>query len=363
MVEYRNMLEPPSLIEAFLTHPPEHFEIHTIPYNGQDIHGFFADLDLFTTLEDSAKNAIDRLRRLAPIDWFIKRYLTPNVLFIGTTVSEYCWLPKALDFDAFTQAVMEAFARAKRQFLIIKDIPGDSPLLGRDDNRRSAELLAFLKASGFIILTGQALAYLPIAFDTIDGYLQPLSSNRRKDFRRKMKIGANLNMQELSTGDPFFSDAMVAQLYALYVHTYDKSDLHFDKLTFAFFDHLLRHSTDGTVFIYRDQNHIIGFNLCYVVNGALVDKYAGSRYPEAFDAALFFNNSFDNIRYCLAHGLTTYIMGWTEPKTKATLGCRFTYTHHAVYIKHPLLRFILSWFQSRFEGDKSALTAMEMPHA
>lgn len=363
MAEYRNMLEPPSLMAAFVAHPPEGFVINAIPSATQNIYSFFADLDLFTTLEDNAKKIVTRLRQFSPITRVIKQWLTPNVLFIGAPVSEYCWLPNSLDLDAFKQAIMMAFKQAKRQFLIIKDIPNNSPFLGANDNQKAADLVAYLKANGFLILSGQALAYLPINFSSIDEYLQRFSASRKKDFRRKMKIGQTLEVREINTGDAFFSDSMVYELYALYLNMYHKSDIHFDKLTLGFFKQILQQTTDGKVFLYRHHDTLIGFNLCYVMGDSLVDKYAGALYPHAFDAALFFNTSFANIRYCLTHSLKTYIMGWTEPKTKAVLGCRFTYTTHAVYIKNPILRCVLSQFQSRFEGDRHMLENTEMLHA
>ena len=163
MVEekYQNALEPASLVEAFLDNPPEGFAIalpfysrtslsvgsctevytspslpsaekklkHYISPCNDDIHAFFADLDLFTTLDDNAKKIVDRLRKFAPINFIIKKFFTPNVLFIGTTVSEYCWLSNNLNFNDFMDKILISFRSSKRQFLIIKDLPQDSPLL------------------------------------------------------------------------------------------------------------------------------------------------------------------------------------------------------------------------------------------
>ena len=360
MVEekYQNALEPASLVNAFMNNPPEGFVISP-SLRSEAIHAFFADLDLFTTLDDDAKKIVDKLRKFAPINFIIKKIFTPNVLFIGTTVSEYCCLPNNFNFNDFTDKIRAVFLSSKRQFLIIKDLPQNSPLLTEQENQTSAVLTNHLKNEGFIILTGQALAYLPINFSSLDEYLSKLSASKRKNFRRKMKDASELNLQELSSGDAFFTDEMVAYFYELYLNMYNKSDIHFDKLTILFFRQILQKTTNAKVFIYSHKSKIIGFNICYIVGDMLVDKYAGALYPESLDVALYFNNTFDNIKYCLKHDLKTYIMGWTEPKTKASLGCDFTYTTHAIYIKNPIIRYILSRFSSNFEGDKATLRELE----
>ena len=358
----RNSLEPQSLVHAFLQHPPEDFVIQKIPSGNTEVIGFFADLDLFTTFEDRAKKIVDTLRKFLLIDFLIKNCLTPNVFFVGTSISEYCIWPQSLDFSDFKQQLNDIFVRAKRQFLIVKDIPCDSPLLSPEDNQNAAQLTAYLKENNFIILSGQALAYLPIDFTTMEEYLQKFTSNRRNNFRRKMKVGATITVSRIPCGDSFFTDAMLECFYTLYLGTYEHSDIHFDKLSPEFFRQVLQVSKDGFVVVYKHAEKIIGFNVCYIVGDVLVDKFRGSLYPESYDVALFFNLFFENIRYCLEHGLKTYIIGWTAPRAKAYLGCQFTYTYHAVYIKNPVIRSVLSFFQSYFEGDKAALAAVKATH-
>ena len=50
-----------------------------------------------------------------------------------------------------------------------------------------ARLATACEQSGFILLEGQALAYVPIDFADEDSYLARLSSGRRKDIRRKLR--------------------------------------------------------------------------------------------------------------------------------------------------------------------------------
>jgi hypothetical protein len=360
LTNYHNALEPISLVKVFLENPPENFIIQNIPSNHQDIYGFFADLDLFTTLDEAAKEIVNKIRRIRAINFIIKKFFTPNVLFIGTTVSEYCLLPCKLILCDFKANLFSIFKKSNRQFLIIKDIPSNSPLLTEQENNESEKLISYLKDEEFILLTGQALAYLPINFNSMEGYLAKFSSNRRNNFRRKMKIKPQIAVEEINTGDEFFTNILIGHFYSLYLNIYKNSDIHFDKLTLTFFKQLLQNTVDGKVFIYSYKDKIIGFNICYIIEDKLVDKYRGSLYPEAEETNLFFNIFFENINYCLKNNLKTYIIGWTAPKVKSYLGCIFTYTNHAIYIKNPILRHFLTFFKSHFEGDKSTIEKLNL---
>ena len=65
-------------------------------------------------------------------------------------------------------------------------------------------------------------------------------------------------------------------LYALYRNVYDQSAIHFDLLSAEFFRAVLRDAASGgVVFTYRAAGKLIGYNLCFVHGGKLLDKYVG----------------------------------------------------------------------------------------
>jgi predicted N-acyltransferase len=92
-----------------------------------------------------------------------------------------------------------------------------------------------------------------------------------------------LTIDEIATGDAFFADAANREIfYSLYLEVFAQSEIHFDRLSRAFFDAVLQDaSSDGVVFVYRRDGRIIGWNLCFVQGEALVDKYVGFSYPAA----------------------------------------------------------------------------------
>ena len=142
--------------------------------------------------------------------------------------------------------------------------------------------------------------------------------------------------------------------YALFEAVYAQSEIHFDKLTRAFFADLLRDADNGgMVFEYRDlqSNALLGWNLCFEHEGRLIDKYIGLSYPAAREANLYFVSWMVNLEYALERGLSHYVAGWTDPEVKAQLGARFTMTQHAVFIRNPLLRALGRRFAGHFESD------------
>jgi len=348
---YLNLLEPPSLIEAFLDQPPCNFAALTV---GDDEHitpGFVAPFDILTTLDESEdwiKQAFDRVGLL-------KRMLTLPAVFVGTTVSEYSLFPPGPDFSWLISSLLRELKAQNAKLVIVKDIPFNSPLLSQAENQSALYLLSQLEEAQFQILSGQALAYVPIDFPSIDGFLASLSYTRRKEFRRKLKALSQLTVEEVPIGDKIFTDeALLQELYQLYTNVYEQSKIHFDRLTLPFFTSVLQNKQNqGIVFFYRRDRRIIGYNICFIHQGNLVDKYVGFAYPDAREANLYFVSWFYNLEYALRNKLRNYIAGWTDPEVKASLGARFTFTKHAVYLRNPLLRFLLSKIRHIFESDQN----------
>ncbi len=350
-----SLVEPAALVRQFLAHPPEGFSAEVLPGG---VPAFVAPFDLLTTADEATRRWVGHL----PGQRWWRRWLQPRTCFVGTTVSEYAVLPAALDADAFAAQLRRGPGR-DYALAIVKDLPQDSPLLAPRHNELARRLAAALQRQGFLLLEGQALAWLPLDFADSSGWLARLSPARRKDLRRKLRARVALRVETVATGDARFADAAVIDtFYALYAAVYAQSEIHFDRLSREFFAAVLRDAdSGGVVFLYHRGEELLGFNLCYVCDGALVDKYVGFRYPQAREANLYFVSWAHNLDYACAHGLTRYIAGWTDPQIKAYLGARFSLTRHAVYLRNPLLRALLRRVARRFESDRQWQEAGDAP--
>lgn len=342
-----NALEPEALMRHFAAFPPHDFRY--VAADGE-APAFEARFDLTTTADPDLQRRLHGLpgRRL----W--GRLLCPWTTFIGSTVSEYAWLPDAVPPAELAAAIMRSHAGV-RPFLIVKDLPVDSPLLDAATNARNAAFADALVAKGFVLVEGQALAWVPIDFVDEDDYLSRLSRGARRDIRRKLRARADLEIESLPTGSAAFQDAsFLAQCHGLYEQVHAQSEIHFDRLDAAFFRAVLRDADSaGTVFVYRHAGRMIGWNLCYVHGDSLVDKYIGFAYPDARRHNLYAVSWMHNLEHARRQGLRRYVAGWTDPQVKAHLGAQFTFTRHAVRPRSRFLRLALRRLSRHFESDRN----------
>ncbi|WP_114239782.1 GNAT family N-acetyltransferase [Dyella sp. C9] len=343
-MRYLNQLEPDALVARFAEHPPIDFSV----VEAAGTPAFVASFDLLTTADAEVR---DKLVQAPGYRWW-GRLLRWRTAFVGTTVSEYALFPRDAQPAALASALRDQLGRRQR-LLIVKDIPQASPLFdaaSADWNRRLVEAC---EAAGFVMLEGQALAYVPMDFASEEEYLGRLSSGRRKDIRRKLRKRDEVEVEAVRCGDARFADdAVIDAYYALYENVYAQSEIHFDKLSRDFFAAVLRDAANGgVVFVYRHQGAMIGWNLCFVVDGKLIDKYVGFAYPQAREQNLYFTSWFHNLAFAREQGLSHYVAGWTDPQIKSYLGAQFTLTRHAIYLRNPLLRMLARRLGKFFESD------------
>lgn len=334
------------MVEAYLATPPTGF-IASVVASGTPT--FVADFDLLTTADERLRSRLARLPGFR--HW--SRLLRWRTGFVGTTVSEYALFSPNCDAEQLLREFKQAFGRRYR-LTIVKDIPHASALLDAEQNAHADAFCAAAVQAGFVIVEGQALAYVPIDFSDTEAYLARLSASRRKDIRRKLRSRALLEIESLATGSAcFFDEAVMAEFLALFEQVYAQSEIHFDHPQPAYFARLFRDPTSaGVVFTYRHGGRLIGWNLCYENAGKLVDKYVGFRYPDAPDNNLYALSWMHNLDYAVRQGLSHYVAGWTDPEVKARLGASFTFTRHAVYARNTLLRALLRRFSAAFESDR-----------
>jgi hypothetical protein len=344
-MDYIAQLEPGQLLDHFLAHPPVGFQAARMACG---LPTFVAPYDLLTTLDDAVRRRVLRL----PGYRLWGRLLSWRTRFIGATVTEFVPLPAGVAPERLAAEIFGTWRR-DRALLVVKDIAEATPLLDARANARAQAFAQACVARGCVLLEGMALAWVPIDFASADDYLAGLSRSRRKNIRRKLRAREALGIACLHTGDALFADpSVVAEFYALYRQVYAQSEIHFDLLGEEFFRAVLGDVTSGgLVFTYRLDGHLIGWNLCYVHRGMLVDKYIGLAYPQAHEYNLYVVSWMENLEYARRHGLSHYVAGWTDTGIKRQLGAHFSTTRHAVYVRNPLLRFVFRRCAHLFEAE------------
>lgn len=342
-----NLIEPPALVRTFAEHPPEGFE-HFELCSG--VPAFSASFDLLTTVDPWVRRVLDTL----PFATARRRLLHAHTCFVGTTVSEYALFPAREAAGELARCIISSVG-ADYPFVIVKDLPADPVLVGEEAFAWSQQLAEACAALGFVTLEGQALAYVPIDFASVEEFLARRSHARRKNLRRKLRSAAGLRIEQVPAGSQILTEKMMARLYELYLNVYRQSEIHFDLLTRNFFRALfLDGGSGGIVFLHYAGDALIGFNLCFRTDTMLIDKYIGFAYPEAHRHNLYTVSWFHNLEYALAHGLRYYVAGWTDSGVKRELGAEFTFTRHLVYVRNPVLRGILKRSKRLFESDSAS---------
>ena len=342
---FHNLLEPEGLIRHFQENPPQDFEVLDLEWG---LPAFSTRFDLFTTIDPAIRRRLDRV----PLLPRSRSLLRANSCFIGTTVSEYVLFPGAAASGDLVRAITALTPRYP--LVIVKDLPTEAILVGDQALAVSRAVSDACRSAGFVLVDGQALAYVPIDFLSIEEFLAGRSEARRKNIRRKLRSRAALQVDAIPTGDAKFRDSgFLETMYALYLNVYQQSEVHFDLLTPSFFRAVLQDGTiEGIVFTYRSGGQLIGYNICVCQNDRLIDKYVGFAYPAAREHNLYAVSWFRNLEYALERGFRQYVAGWTDPEVKRTLGARFTFTQHAVSVRNPLVRTLMKPFKRFFESDR-----------
>ena len=187
LMPFISQLEPDALLAAFMAEPPAGFAVDRSP---QGMPGFVAPFDLLTTADDALRRRVAAL----PLYRHWSRLLRWRTRFAGTTVSEYAPLPADVSPAALAHGLKIAYGRECR-LLIVKDIAQDSPLLDGADNAYARAFASACENEGYVLLEGQALAWVPIDFASTDDYLARLSSGRRKNIRRKLRSRAGMEIE------------------------------------------------------------------------------------------------------------------------------------------------------------------------
>ena len=169
-----------------------------------------------------------------------------------------------------------------------------------------APLQAF-EARGFSRIPSLPMTRLPIAYASFDDYMaRALNSATRRKLRKKFRIAAAaadpIEMSVVADAAPF-----VDEIYPLYLATYERSALRFEKLTKGFFAEIGRRMPGkARFFLWRQGGRIVAFSLCMPEGDALFAEYVGFDYAVALTLHLYHWCVRDMIGWAMAHGFTEF---------------------------------------------------------
>lgn len=300
---------------------------------------YVADFDMRLALEGKALHWLTRAQRMWP------GLMVWRTLFCGGFATERSVVAVAPDMaadQALWQAVDQALCshaqQRKARMIVLKDFSAGDV----DTTLRPLQALGYARSDAL------PMPVLHLPFAGIDAYLASLSGGTRTNLKRKQKqteSRGGLTVEVLQTID----SALAHQVHALYRQVYDRTDLHFETLTPAYFEGFGQHQPEQSVyFLYYagqgDTRTLIGFNLCTVHDGRLMDKYIGMDYEQAHHYNLYFVSFLYNVQWCIAQGLDTYVLNQGGYELKTKFGATMQPLVHLTRMVNPVLNFFAARF-------------------
>ena len=171
-----------------------------------------------------------------------------------------------------------------------------------------------------------------------------LNSATRRKLRQKFQNAEKSAKIEMSVVQD--ATSIIDEIYPLYVSVYDRSRLHFEKLTKEYFCAIGKLMPDKVrFFIWRQNGKIIGFAECMVQGKAFYAEYIGLDYAVAFDLHLYHWMYRDMVSWAIAKGYKEFRSSGLnyDPKLhlRHLLDPIDLYVRHTSTIANQALKFLL----------------------
>lgn len=284
---------------------------------------FAAGLDLDITFSSSAREVVRIIRRILP------GFFSMKTLFCGSPFGENAVLGFAghLKIGERRALICELIrlmddlrGQEKISFTVFKDCPETA----------DAVLSRPLRSIKFFRIDSLPSAGMEIDFSSMEEYLKRLSGSTRKDLRRKLRRGgqAGVKIEVVDSVEDIIDD-----IYSLYLSTYKRGEVKFEKLTKEFFIKVSKGlKPKARFFLYYADGRLSAFNLCFIHNDVFIDKFIGFDYNDSRRYSLYFLSWCRNIQWCLSNSIRYYQVGQTNYAPKLMLGARLVPMY--AYVKH-----------------------------
>lgn len=287
---------------------------------------FLLDQDVLAGIGHATKAAA-ALRRIWP------RFMKLRTLMVGCAAGEGHIDEAGIPLNAMPLLAerIPALARALgAKLIVLKEFPA----------QYRSRLHCFEQA-GFKRIPSMPMTRLDLDFPSFEHFLsEKLGPSTRRSLRRKFRTADGSSPIELTAARDITPH--ISELYPLYLQVFERSNLHFEKVTPDFFCHIGKAMPDkARFFIWRQNKRPVAFALCLVYGDELFAEYLGLDYEVALDLHLYYRATRDVIDWAIANGYKTFRSSGLNYEPK--LRMRHTLEPLDLYIKHtdPALNYLL----------------------
>jgi predicted N-acyltransferase len=302
---------------------------------------FIHDQDLLAGVGSRPWGVVRYARRVWP------RFMKMRTLMVGCAVGEGhldgCESSHARNARLLAAAIPAHARTLRAPLIVLKEFPA-----------RYREALGCFRQRGFSRVPSLPMTRLDIDYPNFDAYMaSALNGATRRKLRRKFAAAAAAAPIEMSV----ISDVgpVIDEIYPLYLQVYNRSKLHFEKLTKPFFCGLGRLMPDKVrFFVWRQNGRIVAFTLCMIEGDSIFAEYIGLDYSVALDLHLYHYAVRDMIGWAIKQGfkwLRSSGLNY-DPKLhlRHVLDPTDLYVRHTSAIINPLLKRVLPWIEpTRFD--------------
>jgi hypothetical protein len=250
---------------------------------------FILDQDLLGGVTSKMRAIVHSARRVWP------RFLKMRTLMVGCAVGEGRLDGSELSHGSNAQLLASAIATHARDLraplIVLKEFPA----------RFRKPLKCFLH-HGFTRVPSLPMTRLNINYPSFDAYMaRALNSATRRKLRKKFEAAAMAPAIAMSVLDDVTS--VIDNVYPLYLQVYNRSKLHFEKLTASFLSGLGRLMPDKVrFFLWRQNGQIVAFTLCMIEGDTIYAEYIGLDYSVALELHLYHYAVRDMISWAISQG-------------------------------------------------------------
>ena len=307
----------------------------------KDTHGevraiqpfFILDQDMLVGASPKVGNLINAIRNIWP------RFMRVRVLMVGCAAGEgHLDNAEAMPFDHQSQLLASAIVteaiKLRAPLIVLKEFPA-----------KYRDALQCFLLCGFARIPSLPMTKLNINYANFAEYMnKALNSATRTKLRRKFRAAAREAPIEMTVVKDI--TPAVNEIYPLYLQVYERSKLHFEKLSKEYFCRLGRAMPDKVrFFVWRQNARIVAFTLCMIEEDAIYAEYIGLDYSVALDLHLYHYAVRDMITWSIAHGYKWFRSSALNYDPKLHLRHQLDpidlYVRHTSRLKNPFLKLIL----------------------
>jgi hypothetical protein len=301
------------------------------------IQPFFSlDLDLLTGAKPRIGKTTEFIRRVWP------RFMRARTLMVGCAAGEGHLDGRnesvSRSASLLASAIVSAARKLNARLIVLKEFPA----------KYRTALDCFVN-KGFTRVPSLPNVRLNIDYASFDEYMKrALSGGARRKLRLKLRAADRVPPIEMTVVDDIAP--VIDEIYPLYLQVYNRSKLHFEKLTKEYFRGLGDRMGDKSrFFIWRQNGKILAFGSCILQGDTMHAEYLGLDYEVALKLHLYHYTFRDLISWGIANGYRSFHSSALNYDPKLHLQYRLDpidlYVRHTSTICNAMFSQILPWLE------------------